>query len=64
MVLFESYEESDRFGLAVWQFDGTAWRLFSNQSVKGGVPVPPSVPGEFVGELRSTPSAPADDNKK
>ena len=44
-------------GYALWRFTGQCWELAKDASVKGAVPSdPPTVPGTFVGQMRSTPS--------
>ncbi len=43
------------FGHSIWEFDGAEWQLKKNCAVDGAVAgAPPSVPGKFKGQLRST----------
>ena len=46
-------------GHALWQYTGEGWALKKDASVEGAVPSqPPTQPGLFVGQIRSTPSVP------
>lgn len=45
----------DGYGHSIWEYDGAEWRLKKNCAVEGAVASqPPSIPGKFKGQLRST----------
>lgn len=45
----------DGYGHSIWEFDGIDWQLKKNCAEEGAVAsAPPSIPGKFKGQLRST----------
>lgn len=47
-------------GYALWHFTEKGWELKKDASVTGAVPsAPPQQAGEYVGQMRSTPSVSA-----
>ncbi len=43
------------YGHSIWEFDGEHWQLKKTVALEGGIPsAPPSLPGKFKGQLRST----------
>ena len=47
-------------GYALWHFTPQGWELKKNASFEGAVPsAPPQQAGEFIGQIRSTPSVSA-----
>lgn len=47
-------------GYALWAFTNDGWELKKDVSVEGARPsAPPTLAGQFVGQIRSTPSVSA-----
>lgn len=57
IVAGSSKDREAPMGYALWLFTEEGWELKKDASVDGAKPsIPPKMPGQFVGQIRSTPS--------